>query len=84
MRQFFPRHGSAKRNQRNDLLLMRSFRPAIVWLLLVAGFSAAATNFFVLIRLEVAHKHVELDRSLLRRFFVVFFGRHVTPLLTMI
>ena len=60
-------------------LLMRSLGLAIVWLLLVAGFSgAAATDLFVLIRLEVAHKHVELDRSLLRRFIVAFLGRHLT------
>ena len=57
---------------------MRSLRFAIVRLLLVAGFSAAA-DLVVFIRLQVAHKHVELDRLLLRRFIVAFFGRHVTP-----
>ena len=69
---------SDARNLAHDLLSMRSLRFAIVRLLLVAGFSAAA-DLVVFIRLQVAHKHVELDRSLLRRFIVAFFGRHVTP-----
>src|SRR5205814_4656010 len=63
---------------RNELGSMRSLRLAIVWLLLLACFPAAATNFFVLIRLEVAHKHVKLDCSLLRRLIVAFLGRHAT------
>ena len=67
--------------QRTDFLSMRSLRFAIVWLLLVAGFPAAA-DLVVFVRLQVAHKHVELDRSLLGRFIVAFFRRHITPLLT--
>ena len=57
---------------------MRLLRFAIVWRLLVAGPSAAA-DLVVFIRLQVAYKPVELDRSLLWRFIVAFFGRHVTP-----
>ena len=51
--------------------------------MLVAGFSAAA-DLLVLIRLQVADKRVELDRSLLRRIIVAFFGlgRHVKHLPT--
>ena len=60
---------------------MRSLGLAIVWLLLVAGFSTAA-DVVVFIRLQVAHKHVELNRSLLRRFILAFFGRHIAPPLT--
>ena len=50
-------------------------RFAIVWLVLVRAFPPAA-NLFVLFGLEVAHEHVELDYSLLRRIVVLFFGRH--------
>ena len=57
---------------------MRSLRFTIVWLLLVAGISAAA-DLLVLIRLQVADKHVELDRSLLGRFIATFFRHHFTP-----
>ena len=62
---------------------MRSLSFAIVWFLLVAAFSAAA-DLLILFRLEVTHKHVELDRSLLRRIIVAFFGlgRHVKHLPT--
>jgi hypothetical protein len=60
---------------------VRPARFLIVWLLLVAGFAAAA-DLVLFIWLQVAHKHVELDYSLLGRFIVAFFGRHITPLLT--
>src|SRR6476619_3817882 len=71
--------GCGNLTQRSPLNEVAPF--AIVWLLLVAGFSAA-TDLVVFIRLQIAHKHVELDRSLLGRFIVAFFRRHITPLLT--
>ena len=43
---------------------MRSFRFAIVWLFLIAGFFAAAADVVVFIWLQVAYKPVELDGSL--------------------
>jgi len=61
---------------------MRSFRFAIVWPFLIAGFFAAAADVVVFIWLQVAYKPVELDGSLPGRFIVAFSGRHITPLLT--